>query len=220
MAEPAAAGSNVYDRWFAPAAGPTKQLFGTDWMHTQARYLDGYLPSTITTYCQGNFTFEQKLYVTVAGFLTLWHCGRSRRDQSFEHARPDGLHVLRWGAARISAARGRKPARFISILRSPVTGWMLAGTPCFRPPATSSSMRRPKGCGKERRAKIISAIRCRWHRTSPKRCDSSSRRWRKPSNTLSYSAAFPGRKSLDDFRSWWQTRTYLRNADRLARAGA
>jgi len=67
MAEPAAAGGKVYDRWFAPAAGLTKQLIGTDWTHTQSRYLDGYLPSTITTYCQENFTFEQTLYVTAPG---------------------------------------------------------------------------------------------------------------------------------------------------------
>jgi hypothetical protein len=64
MAEPAPPGSNITDRWFAPAAGPSKQLFGTDWMHTPAHYLDGYLPSTITTYSQGSFTFEQRLYVT------------------------------------------------------------------------------------------------------------------------------------------------------------
>ncbi len=64
MTEPAPPGGPLYDRWFAPAAGPAKQQFGTDWVHTQARYLDDFLPSTITTYRQGNFTFEQKLYVT------------------------------------------------------------------------------------------------------------------------------------------------------------
>ncbi len=64
MAEPASPGGNIYDRWFAPAAGPSNQLFGTNWMHARARYLDGYLPSTVTTYRQGHFTFEQKLYVT------------------------------------------------------------------------------------------------------------------------------------------------------------
>jgi hypothetical protein len=67
MTEPVQPGRDVYDRWFAPAAGPMKQVFGTDWMQTQAHYLDGYLPSTITTYRQGVFTFEQKLYVTAPG---------------------------------------------------------------------------------------------------------------------------------------------------------
>ena len=86
MAEPAPPGSHITDRWFAPAAGPSKQLFGTDWMHTQTHYLDGYLPSKITTYARGGFTFEQRLYVTspdsalygtvaeviVPGMIVLW----------------------------------------------------------------------------------------------------------------------------------------------------
>ena len=67
MTEPVPPGGNVYDRWFAPAAGPSNQLFGTDWIHTQARYLDGYLPATVTSYSQGNFTFEEKLFVTAPG---------------------------------------------------------------------------------------------------------------------------------------------------------
>jgi len=64
MAEPAKPESAVYDRWFAPAAGSAKELFGADWTQTEARYLDGYLPATITSYCQGNFKFDEKLYVT------------------------------------------------------------------------------------------------------------------------------------------------------------
>jgi hypothetical protein len=61
---PASPGSDVHDGWFASAAGSDKQLFGTDWMQTRAHYLDRYLPSTITTYNHGDFTFEQKVYVT------------------------------------------------------------------------------------------------------------------------------------------------------------
>ena len=64
MTEPATSGAQVYDRWFAPGAGSAGELFGRDWVHAQARYLDGYLPSTIITYRQGNFTFEERLYVT------------------------------------------------------------------------------------------------------------------------------------------------------------
>jgi hypothetical protein len=64
MTEPAPTGASVYDRWFAPASGSAKELFGTDWVHTQARYLDGYLPSTITAYRQQDFSFEERVYVT------------------------------------------------------------------------------------------------------------------------------------------------------------
>ncbi|MFN7996653.1 MAG: hypothetical protein U0Q18_23780 [Bryobacteraceae bacterium] len=67
MAEPSQPGKEVYDRWFAPAAGPQQQVFGTDWMQSQARYLDGYLPATVTTYQQGDIAFEQKVYVTAPG---------------------------------------------------------------------------------------------------------------------------------------------------------
>jgi hypothetical protein len=56
-----------YDRWFALAAGVEKTLFGNDWTHTQTRYVDDYLPATITTHEQGGFSFAEKLYVTAPG---------------------------------------------------------------------------------------------------------------------------------------------------------
>ncbi|MBI3665475.1 MAG: hypothetical protein HY236_04495 [Acidobacteria bacterium] len=52
------------DRWFAPAAGVGKQLFGAQWTHAASHYLDGYLPGTVTTYSDGAFDFEERLYVT------------------------------------------------------------------------------------------------------------------------------------------------------------
>ncbi|MBI3693277.1 MAG: hypothetical protein HY238_00340 [Acidobacteria bacterium] len=55
------------DRWFAPAAGADKQLFGTDWNRVEARYLDGYLPATITTYTHRGLCFSERLYVTAPG---------------------------------------------------------------------------------------------------------------------------------------------------------
>ncbi|PYT21430.1 MAG: hypothetical protein DMG57_38600 [Acidobacteria bacterium] len=40
MSELAQPGTDVRDRWFAPAAGAAMQLFGTDWVHTQTRWFE------------------------------------------------------------------------------------------------------------------------------------------------------------------------------------
>ncbi len=68
MVEPQPAGSQeVEDRWFAFAAGPDKEVFGSDSMRTQLRYLDGHLPATVTTYRQGAIRFEERAWVTAPG---------------------------------------------------------------------------------------------------------------------------------------------------------
>ncbi|HZT32451.1 MAG TPA: hypothetical protein VFA33_21355 [Bryobacteraceae bacterium] len=55
------------DRWFAFAASADQRLFGSDWPHTRTRYLDGWLPATVTTYTQGGFRYEEQLWVTAPG---------------------------------------------------------------------------------------------------------------------------------------------------------
>ena len=135
MTEPAPPGSKVYDRWFAPAAGPSNQLFGTDWIHTQARYLDGYLPATITTDRQGNFTFEEKLYVTAPDSALY---GTVAEVVITNHSNAPGQTAFTLGMGRRPNQRGRvhKPARFTSIPWSPAINWMPVSMPCFHPQAT------------------------------------------------------------------------------------
>ncbi|MCW5981042.1 MAG: hypothetical protein KIT09_23370 [Bryobacteraceae bacterium] len=61
---PPAPDKPVLDRWFAFAAGPDKVPFGADWAATDTRYLDGYLPATVTTSTHAGVRFEAKLWVT------------------------------------------------------------------------------------------------------------------------------------------------------------
>lgn len=67
MEEAEQPGAKSMDRWFAFAAGSGQQLFGTDWMHTQARYLDDYLPATLTTYRHSAIRFDERTWVTAPG---------------------------------------------------------------------------------------------------------------------------------------------------------
>jgi hypothetical protein len=55
------------DRWFTFAAGAEKTPFGADWAATRTRYLEGYLPATITEYRHDEILFEQMLWVTAPG---------------------------------------------------------------------------------------------------------------------------------------------------------
>ncbi len=66
-AAPPAPDKPVLDRWFAFAAGEDKIPFGADWTATDTRYLDGYLPATVTTSLRGPFRFEETLWVTAPG---------------------------------------------------------------------------------------------------------------------------------------------------------
>ncbi len=57
--------SQDLDRWFAPCA--TKQRLGGDWMRTHSRYLDGWLPATVTEMEEGSLAYRQTLFVTAPG---------------------------------------------------------------------------------------------------------------------------------------------------------
>lgn len=65
--DPPAPDKPLLDRWFAFAIGEDQIPFGADWMATDTRYLDGYLPATVTTTRHGDLRFEQTLWVTAPG---------------------------------------------------------------------------------------------------------------------------------------------------------
>jgi hypothetical protein len=122
MTEPPQPGSKIYDRWFAPAAGLTNQLFGTDWVHTGARYLDGYLPATITTYREGNFTFEEKLYVTAPGSALY---GTVAEVEVTNHSDAAGQTAFTLGMGRRQNQRSPGPQASPFYFDPLVTGYQL-----------------------------------------------------------------------------------------------
>jgi hypothetical protein len=122
MTEPAAPGANVYDRWFAPAAGPSNQLFGTDWVQTEARYLDGYLPATVTKYSQRNFTFEEKLYVTAPDSAVY---GTVAEVVVTNHSNVPGKTAFTLGMGRRANQRGPGPQTSPFYFDPWVTGYQL-----------------------------------------------------------------------------------------------
>ena len=65
--DPPAPNKPVLDRWFSFAAGEEKIPFGDAWTATSTRYLDGYVPATVTTYSHEGFRFEERLWVTAPG---------------------------------------------------------------------------------------------------------------------------------------------------------
>jgi hypothetical protein len=64
---PPAPDKPVLDRWFAFAIGDAMIPFGADWTTADTRYLEGYLPATVTTSTRGGLRLEETLWVTSPG---------------------------------------------------------------------------------------------------------------------------------------------------------
>jgi hypothetical protein len=203
MAEPASPGSNITDRWFAPAAGPSKQLFGTDWMHTQAQYLDSYLPSTINAYRQGSLTFEQTLYVTApdsALYGTVAEVVVTNHSTTREQA--DFMIAMGRRANQRSPGKQRSPFSFYPE----VTGYRLDAD---RHAVLSSSgdiilyvetEALWEGTPRENHLRYQFTLAPNQSQTLRFFAPSVE----KPLQRVELLRNFPWRQSLDDFRSWWQ----------------
>lgn len=203
MAEPASPSGNITDRWFAPAAGPSKQLFGTDWMHTQAHYLDGYLPSTITMYRQGSFTFEQTLYVTGPDSPLY---GNVAEVVVTNHSKTQQQTTFTLAMGRRANQRSPGPQSSPFFFYPEVTGYRMDGG---RHAVLSSSgdivlYAETEGNweGTKRENHLRYSLTLAPNQSQTLRFFAPS--VEKPLQTVDVLRNFPWQKSLDDFRAWWQ----------------
>jgi hypothetical protein len=54
--------AQAIDRWFAPVAG--NAAFGDDWTRLSSHYLDGWMPSVVTSYEEAGLKYTQTVFVT------------------------------------------------------------------------------------------------------------------------------------------------------------
>ena len=202
MTEPAAAKSMVYDRWFAPAAGPAKQLFGTDWAQTQTRYLDGYLPATITSYRQGNFTFDEKLYVT-APDAALY--GTVAEVTVTNQSAAPGETAFTLAMGHRANQRGPGPQTSPFYFDPQVTSYRLdAGRHAVRSSngaliVYAEAEGQWEGTPRENHLRYPLSLRANESRTLRFFVPSVE----KPLQTVDALHTFAWQNSLEDFRSWW-----------------
>jgi hypothetical protein len=202
MTEPAQPGRDVYDRWFAPAAGPVKQVFGTDWMQTQTRYLDGYLPATITTYREGNFTFEEKLYVT-APDSTLY--GTVAEVVVTNHSNAAGQTAFTLGMGRRANQRDPRPQTSPFYFDPQLTGFQLhAGKHAVLSSngdvmLYAETEGQWEGTPRENHLRYSLALAPKESRTLRFFMPSVE----KPFRSIEALRNFAWQKSLEDFRTWW-----------------
>jgi len=202
MTEPAPEGSKVNDRWFAPAAGSSTELFGTDWTHTQARYLDSYLPSIITTYRQGDVTFEQTLYVTAPDSALY---GTVAEVTVTNHAAVPGETAFTLAMGRRANQRGPGPQTSPFYFDPQITNYRLdAGNHAVLSSTGevivyAETAGRWEGTPRENHLRYALSLRPNEFRTLRFFIPSVE----KPLKTLDSLRSFAWQKSLDDFRAWW-----------------
>jgi hypothetical protein len=203
MTEPAQPGKDVYDRWFAPAAGPLKQVFGRDWMQTRARHLDGYLPSTVTTYRQGEFTFEETLYVTAPDsrlYGTVAEVVVTNRSR----APRETLFTLAMGRRRNQSGPGPQQTPF--YFDPQVTGYAVdPGGHAIRSPGGdiilyAETAGRWEGTARENHLRYALSLGAEGSRTLRFFIPSVD----EPLRSVEQIRQFDWQISLEDFRSWWK----------------
>ncbi len=202
MTEPPQPGKDVYDRWFAAAAGGAMQLFGADWVHTQTRYLDGYLPATITTTRAGDFTFEETLYVTAPDTAVY---GTVAEVAIRNHSRTAGETAFTLAMGRRRNQRGPGPQTTPFYFDPQITGYQWDDS---QQAVLSSSgdlilYADAKGHweGTPRENHLVYSLALAPGESRTLRFFIPS--VEKPLKTIEGLHDFGWQKSLDDFRSWW-----------------
>lgn len=202
MTEPPKPESMVYDRWFAPAAGPVKELFGTEWPQTQTRYLDDYLPATITSYRQGNFAFDEKLYVTAPGSALY---GTVAEVTVTNQSAAPGETDFTLAMGRRANQRGPGPQTSPFYFDPQVTGYRLdAGRHAVLSSGGevmvyAEAEGQWEGTPRENHLRYALSLQAHESRTLRFFVPSVE----KPLKTVDPLRNYGWQKSLDDFRSWW-----------------
>jgi len=203
MTEPAEPGTDVYDRWFAPAAGAAMQLFGTDWVHTQTGYLDGYLPATITTCRKGDFTFEETLYVTAPDSVLY---GTVAEVAITNHSRTAGETAFALAMGRRHNQRGPGPQATPFYFDPQITGYRWDDSKQVVLASSGDVILYAdvkghwEGTVRENHLAYSLALAPGARRTLRFFVPSVE----KPLKTIDGLRDFGWQKSLDDFRAWWE----------------
>jgi hypothetical protein len=202
MAEPAKPESPVFDRWFAPAAGSAKELFGTDWTQTKARYVDGYLPATITSYRQGDFKFDEQLYVTAPDAVLY---GTVAEVTVTNQSSASAETAFTMGMGRRANQRGPGPQTSPFYFDPQITGYRLddGGHAVLSSTGEiilyAEARGQWEGTPRENHLRFQLSLAAHEARTLRFFVPSVE----EPLRSIDSLRGFAWQKSIDDFRSWW-----------------